>query len=167
MQEKQVIMDRLGSKRPKPPAIVYMKELKNTSWRLVIQGAWKYALDLRKQGMVEMSKQVWEKEKIKEKKQYRAISWLTKGGKCMGYLALATFLFTIIAPAVAMNYIQTQIKTGEWGADFVPKNVTTTVEAPIEKKEKPKIDFEKWRNYFEDEEEHTEEHHSWFDWIEN
>ena len=47
-KEKQDIYDRLNAKKPKPPQIFYIKELDKTSWKLVLLGAWKYALDQRK-----------------------------------------------------------------------------------------------------------------------
>jgi hypothetical protein len=110
----------LNSKKPKPPQMFYMKELDKTSWKLVILGAWKHALDNRKKGMVDMSMTLHEKVKLKEKSQYRAISWLSKAGKCMGYFALAITIVSIVTPMIAMNYISNQIKSGEWGADFIP-----------------------------------------------
>lgn len=79
--------------------------------------------------MLAMSKVVDAKRKLKESQQYRAISWLSKLGKWVAYLALAIVVLTMAAPMIAMNYISTQIKSGEWGADFKPK---TTVEEVLE-----------------------------------
>ncbi len=83
----------------------YVKELDKTSWKLVMLGAWKFALDQRKKGMVDLSKTLNEKQKLKDKSQYRAISWLSKAGKCMAYFALAITIISIVTPMIAMNYI--------------------------------------------------------------
>lgn len=56
--------------------------------------------------------------------------------------------FTFIGPMVAMNYISSQIKSGEWGADFKPK--TTVEEAVVKESKKQEIDdATEWRNYFD------------------
>ena len=53
--------------------------------------------------------------------------------------------FTFIGPMVAMNYISSQIKSGEWGADFKPK--TTVEEAVVKESKKQEIDdATEWRN---------------------
>ena len=95
----------MNAKKPKPPQIFFVKELDKTSWKLVIFGSWKYALEQRKQGMLNTSKMINEKQKAKDKQQYRAISWLSKLGKWVAYLTVALTVFSLVAPAIAMNYI--------------------------------------------------------------
>ena len=99
------IMDKLNAKKPRPPKILYQKELDKTSWKLRLTGSWKQALINRKNGLLEMSKKVFEKRKIQESKQYRAISWLSKLAKAAAYLAMASAVLTVAGPMLAMNYI--------------------------------------------------------------
>ena len=109
-----------------------------------------------------MSKMIFEKQKLKDKSQYRAISWLSKLGKFIGYLSLALAILSFVTPMIAMNYISNQIKSGEWGADFIPKNVTKKAEEIPIIKNLNTDDDDYWRNYFEED---GEEVNSWFEWV--
>ena len=110
-----------------------------------------------------MAKKIHEKKKLQESQQYRAISWAKVLAKWSFYLGLAVLVFTMVGPMVAMNYISSQIKSGEWGADFKPK--TSVEEAIIKEAKKQEIEDEtEWRNYFDGDEE--PEVDSWFDLLE-
>ena len=80
-----------------------------------------------------MAKKIHEKRKLQESQQYRAISWAKVLAKWAFYLGLAVMAFTFVGPMVAMNYISSQIKSGEWGADFKPKS---SVEEAVVKESK-------------------------------
>jgi hypothetical protein len=110
-----------------------------------------------------LAKKLHEKSKLQESQQYRAISWAKVLAKWAFYLGLAVMAFTFIGPMVAMNYISSQIKSGEWGADFKPK--TSVEEAIVKDVKKQEIyDEVEWRNYFEGDKE--PELDSWFDYLE-
>jgi hypothetical protein len=79
--------------------------MEKTSWKLILQNAWRQTIEHRKKGMVEMSRKIDQKEKQKEKQQNRAISWLSKIGKWLGYSAVAFAVLSIAGPLVAINYI--------------------------------------------------------------
>lgn len=114
-----------------------------------------------------MSKKVHEKNKVKESKQYRAVSWLKVLSKWAMYLVFAAVVLSIAGPMIAMNYISNQIKSGEWGADFQPKpkvQEADSVNPTVNKADTG--DEVKWRNYFDDVEEESNLE-SWFNLLDD
>ena len=95
-----------------------LKELKDSSFAKSIEGSYRYALEVRKDGHLERLKKFFQREKDRAAKKGRARNLFGKIWKCVGYLIVIIGILTVIGPMIAMNYIRTHIKSGEWGGDF-------------------------------------------------
>tara|TARA_B110000285_G_C15022129_1_gene562173 strand:- start:121 stop:450 length:330 start_codon:yes stop_codon:yes gene_type:complete len=77
---------------------------------------------MRKDGHVGRIKKINEREKERAARKGKALSFFTKLGKLIGWLVVIFVVMSMIGPMIAINYIRSQVKQGEWGTDFKAEN---------------------------------------------
>ena len=73
---------------------------------------------MRKNGHIGRIKKVHEREKEKAARKGRAMTFFGKCGRVIVWLVVILAILSMIGPMIVMNYIRSQVKTGEWGQDF-------------------------------------------------
>lgn len=111
-------MNKFNARKPLPPPPFLVKALQNTSWTKIMQGSYKYAIEMRSKGTIEKLKRYHQREKDRAAKKGRAMNWFNKLWTVVVYLIVIFGLMALLLPSIAMNYIKSQVKTGEWGGDF-------------------------------------------------
>lgn len=102
-----------------------------------MQGSYKYAIEMRSKGTIEKLKRYHQREKDRAAKKGRAMNWFNKLWTVVVYLIVIFGLMALLLPSIAMNYIKSQVKTGEWGGDFKAEDFINRYNytAPVEQKE--------------------------------
>lgn len=107
---------------------------------------------MRKDGHVMRIKRVHEREKERAARKGRAANFFRKLGKLVGWAVVIIVIFSMIGPMIAMNYIRSAIRSGEWGKDFKAEDYINRYNYTTPEKKEEENDEE-----FEDEEESKEQ----------
>lgn len=137
-EEKKEIDDKW--KQPTIPYFKYVMELRKTSWAGMMIGSYKFVLQNRKKKMVERIKQRFEEDK----KQGKIKNTWFKSFKQVGmYVFLASFLCSMFAPPLMINFVKNKIQSGDWvdanvsdspqeGPEFMAESMANeTVQEPV------------------------------------
>ena len=108
-EEKQDIDKRWNI--PSVPYFKYVMELRKTSWAGMLIGAYKHMLKKRNKVLIEQLKIKIENDKKEGKTKG---SWYQTLTRISGYLFLLSFLTSMFAPALMINFVKTKIENGEW-----------------------------------------------------
>ena len=107
-------------------------------------GSYKYALEMRKDGHIGLIKRSHEREKERAARRGKAVNFFRKLGKLIGWTVVIIIILSMVGPMIAMNYIRSAIRSGEWGKDFKAEDYINRYNytAPANSKEENDEDFD-------------------------